>query len=264
MSKPVLSDLDFGSVSRVLGLPQATASGHPVTYDQWLAAQEGMAWKDDVDAASVGNLNLAAPGATIDGVTMTTGMRFLAKDQTTGADNGIYVWNGASTVATRASDMNASAEFNSAIVPVRAGSANGGTQWRQTASNPTLGTTAIVFVTFSSGAPAASESAAGIAEIATQAEVDAGTDDARFITPLKLKTSPLLLRKVSTLIGDGSATQFTVTHNLNSRDVHVAVYRASGAYDEVLVDQEHTTVNAVTIRFASAPAANAFRVVVVG
>lgn len=33
---------------------------------------------------------------------------------------------------------------------------------------------------------AASEAAAGIAEIATQAETDAGTDDARFVTPLKL------------------------------------------------------------------------------
>lgn len=35
---------------------------------------------------------------------------------------------------------------------------------------------------------AASETAAGIAEIATQAETDAGTDDLRFVTPLKLAT----------------------------------------------------------------------------
>lgn len=37
----------------------------------------------------------------------------------------------------------------------------------------------------------ASESAAGIAEIATQAETNAGIDDQRFITPLKLKNAPL-------------------------------------------------------------------------
>jgi 2-keto-3-deoxy-L-rhamnonate aldolase RhmA len=49
-----------------------------------------------------------------------------------------------------------------------------------------------------------------------------------------------------------------------TRDVQVAVYRNSGAYDEVLVDMEHTTVNAVTIRFTTPPAANAFRVVVIG
>ena len=37
--------------------------------------------------------------------------------------------------------------------------------------------------------PAASEAVAGIAEIATQAEVTAGTDDATIVTPLKLATS---------------------------------------------------------------------------
>lgn len=36
--------------------------------------------------------------------------------------------------------------------------------------------------------PPASETVAGIAEIATQAETDAGTDDERIVTPLKLKT----------------------------------------------------------------------------
>lgn len=37
--------------------------------------------------------------------------------------------------------------------------------------------------------PAASETVAGIAEIATQAEVTTGTDDARIVTPLKLATA---------------------------------------------------------------------------
>lgn len=37
--------------------------------------------------------------------------------------------------------------------------------------------------------PAASESVAGLAELATQAETDAGTDDARIVTPKKLKES---------------------------------------------------------------------------
>ena len=39
------------------------------------------------------------------------------------------------------------------------------------------------------GAPAASETVAGIAELATQAEVATGTDDLRIVTPLKLATS---------------------------------------------------------------------------
>lgn len=48
----------------------------------------------------------------------------------------------------------------------------------------TLDTTANTFT--ASGASAASESAAGIAEIATQSETNTGTDDTRFVTPLKL------------------------------------------------------------------------------
>jgi hypothetical protein len=36
--------------------------------------------------------------------------------------------------------------------------------------------------------PPASETVAGIAELATQVEVDAGTDDLRIVTPLKLTT----------------------------------------------------------------------------
>jgi len=43
--------------------------------------------------------------------------------------------------------------------------------------------------------PAASETVQGIIEIATQAETNTGTDDARAVTPLKLKTTPLTLPK---------------------------------------------------------------------
>lgn len=38
----------------------------------------------------------------------------------------------------------------------------------------------------------ASETVKGIAELATQAETDTGTDDTRIVTPLKLKTSPVV------------------------------------------------------------------------
>ena len=55
-----------------------------------------------------------------------------------------------------------------------------------------------------------------------------------------------------------------MTHNLNTKDCHVSVHRNSGSFDEVGCDIEHTTVNTCTIRFASAPSSNLFRVTVLG
>jgi hypothetical protein len=57
---------------------------------------------------------------------------------------------------------------------------------------------------------------------------------------------------------------FTATHNLGTRDVTVAVYSNSSPYAEVEVDVDHTSVNAVTLTFAVAPTAGAYRVVITG
>lgn len=70
--------------------------------------------------------------------------------------------------------------------------------------------------------------------------------------------------KFTASVGNGAATQFTVTHNLNSRDVQIQVYRTAAPYDTVMVDVERDTVNSAVVRFATAPTTNAFRVVVVG
>lgn len=62
----------------------------------------------------------------------------------------------------------------------------------------------------------------------------------------------------------GGATSQVITHNLNSRDVAVSVYENSSPYAEVYCDVERTSVNTVTLKFAKAPAANEYRVVITG
>lgn len=263
MARSQLTDLDFGGVSKAIGLPAPTAASDAANKAYVDSAVEGLAWKDSVRVASVATINLAAPGATIDGIAMVANDRFLAKDQSTASQNGIYIWNGAATPATRAADMNVAAEVEQAVVTVEEGTSAAVT-YRQTAINVTLDTTSLAFTTFGASVPAASESTAGVLEIATQVETDTGSDDARAVTPLKLKTSKLFNKTVGFAIGDASATSFNCDHNLNTKDVTVAVYRTSGNFDEVIADVQRSTVNRVIVLFASAPAAGAFRVVVQG
>lgn len=262
MAKKIFTDFDFQSVSKVINLPSPSSSGDAASKSYVDSLVEGLAWKDSCRVATQANLNLSSPGATIDGITMASQDRVLVRAQSTASENGIYVWNGASTAMTRSLDASTFAELEQAVTTVEEGTSAAVT-YRQDQVNGTIGSSTISWVSFGTSAPAASESTAGIAELATQAETDAGTDDARIVTPLKLATWSGRIKKYSVSIGDGSATSYTVTHNLASRDVHVTIYNAS-TYDEVLTDVTHTTTNTLTIVFATAPSSDAYRVVVVG
>lgn len=257
----VLGTFDFNGTGKIINLPDGVGNQDAATVGQLKAAIEGLAQKDDVRIRTASNISIASPGSTLDGLNMVLNDRVLVAGQTDPTENGIYIWNGPATPMTRSADASNGAELISALVPVAEGT-SAGTSWRQTAINITLGTTAIAFVAFGTVSPPASESTAGIAEVATQAETDAGTDDARFVSPLKLNNWAGRVRRFQQTIGDGTATQFTVTHNLNTRDIHAQVFRTSGNYDQVLVDVEALTVNSVRVTFNAAPASNAFRVVV--
>jgi hypothetical protein len=67
----------------------------------------------------------------------------------------------------------------------------------------------------------------------------------------------------SILIGNGSSVDYTVTHNLNSNNVHVQVYNNSTG-DLVICNVTVLTVNTVKISFYSAPATNSYKVIVIG
>lgn len=255
----ILTNLDFNNAGRIQNLPNAVSAQEPATLSQLNAAVEGLAHKDDVRVRTSSNISIASPGATLDGVALATNDRVLVSAQTSSAENGIYIWNGASIPMTRSADANVGAELVSAIVPVTEGT-SAGTVWRQTAVNITLGTTPILFVQFGTSSAASSETNSGIAELATQAETDAGTDDLRIVTPYKLSNWSGRVRRASQTIGDGTATQFTITHNFNTRDVDVQVRRASGNFDIVMVDTDFPTVNTARLTFASAPSAGAFQV----
>lgn len=108
----------------------------------------------------------------------------------------------------------------------------------------------------------ATETVLGVARIATQTEVNTGTNDTAFVTPLKLAT--LLANAVggyATNIGNGTLTSYAVTHNLGTRDVTVLIYD-NATYEQVFADVAMTSTSVATFSFATAPGANAYRVVI--
>lgn len=263
MSQKVHSNLDLQSIARIVGLLAPSASDEPVRKLDLDNAIEGLKQKDPCVVSTQSNLNLASPGATIDGVTMAASDRVLVRNQSAAAENGIYLWNGASSAMTRAGDASTAAELNGALVPVTGGTDDERT-FRQTATVTTLGTDSVTFAQFGTTAGAASETAAGIAELATQGETDTGTDDLRIVTPLKLATWAGKPKRYAASFGDGSATQYDLTHNLGSRDVLVQVVRVASPYDTIFCDVSRLDTNTVRLNFATAPTTNQFRGVIIG
>lgn len=61
-----------------------------------------------------------------------------------------------------------------------------------------------------------------------------------------------------------SATSYSIEHNLGTKDITVSVYETASPYSVVTTDLEYTSNSTVTIKFAVAPSAGEYRVVVVG
>jgi hypothetical protein len=175
------------SSKRITSLATPTADSDAATKAYVDSVAQGLAIKTPVFAATYAalpaytyNNGTAGVGATItanafgalvvDGQTISTvGTRVLVKNETAGnaAYNGIYTLTTAGGVAayfvlTRSLDMNVSTEFDGAFVFVQTGSANADTGWVQTADNPTIGTTPIVWVQFSGAGQYSANTSAGL------------------------------------------------------------------------------------------------------
>lgn len=158
---------------------------------------------------ALGNITLSGL-QTVDGVTCAAGDRILVANQTNAVDNGIYL--AATTAWTREPDFDGARDATTGtLVFVFAGTTKAATWWAVTTIMPfviaqdpvNFQQTTLAFI-----AVQATESIAGIAEIATEAETDAGTDDQRIVTPLKLaKKDP------QSVTSTGSANAYVVTYS---------------------------------------------------
>lgn len=170
----------------------------------------GQTLKGAVRVSTNANITLTAPGTTIDGVTMAVNDVFLAYGQTTGSQNGPYIWNGAAVGATRAANWDSTGEaVLGSYWIVREGTRKDNFALMTNDTTFTLGTDTLVVAHMSS------TPAGGIAY-----EQD---------------------------LGDGSAVSFTLTHNFGTKAVSIDVFRNASPYDELTVYVTRPTVNTVTV-----------------
>jgi hypothetical protein len=258
-----MSDIDFSNASRVVNMLDGVSAQDGVTVAQLNSAVEGLAWKDSVRVAGQVNITVASPGTTIDGITMAVNDRVLLKAQTAASENGIYIWNGSAVSMTRALDANTANELEAAVAMVEEGT-SAGSSFRQSAVNFTLGSGSVTWTTFGSASSAASTSSSGIVQIATQVEVDAGTDAVKPVTPSTLANAANRKLKFTQLIGDGSATSIAVTHNFGTTAITYSIFQEGGTNDEIQCQVRRTSNNVLTFLFNVVPASNTYRVTVLG
>ena len=125
------------------------------------------------------------------------------------------------------------------------------------------------YVEISAAPGQATESTPGIAAIATQAEVTAGSNNTKFVTPLKLATYTSGMAKKfavqnSSLTASGGVCTWSITNSLSTADVGVHVYEVSTG-DEVMcaVNVASGTIT-IKINSASNIAADTYRAVIIG
>jgi hypothetical protein len=245
-------------------------------------------------------LTATANGAlTVDGYTPAVGDRILVKNEVAGANNGLYdvtqVGSGATPyILTRNVYMDAPAEFPGAFIPVEdAGTTNANSLWLCTNTvAPTVGTTAITFtqlnkgtdlqpgtgITITGNTVAISATYVGQASITTLGTVTTGTWQATAIavayggtgaaTAPAARANLGAVGKYTATIGDAAATTITITqatHGLATNgSMHAECFDATTGvkvYPDITINN---TNGSVSFSFTSPPAANAYRIVILG
>jgi hypothetical protein len=236
---------------------------------------------------------------TVDGYAVAAGDRVLVKNEAAGANNGLYIvtqpGSGATPyILTRDVEMDTAAEFSGAFIAVEdAGTTNANSLWlcNNTAA-PVVGTTAITFVQLNKGTDLAagagititgnsvaiSATYIGQTSITTLGTITVGTWQGTAVavgfggtgatTAATARTNLGAVGKYTATIGDAAATTITITqatHGLATNgSMHAECFDATTGvkvYPDITINN---TNGSVSFSFTTAPAANAYRIVLLG
>jgi hypothetical protein len=219
-----------GTLTGDLILPSSVSTDlqRAISMADALNLMAGWSWKTRCRVATTGNLDLSAPGATIDGVTLSLNNRVLVKNQTAQSQNGIYLWKGASAAMVRASDADTWDELVSATVSVAEGTANADNRYTCTIDDGgTLGTNVVIWANTSAGASYLNGTGLDLVGnifsvlFATSAEGIAGTNTVKAINAAvlaavladwKATTTPLMASGAGSV---GSGNHFALANHVH-------------------------------------------------
>lgn len=250
------TDLNATS-QKIINVLDPTAAQDAATKAYVDSVAAGFDPKGSVRAATTTNGALATAyenGDTIDGITLATGDRILIKDQSAGAENGIYTVN-ATGAPTRATDFDTSAEVTSgASIFVDQGTANADTTWVLTTNDPiVLATTALVFTQFSGLGQVTA--GAGLTKTGNTLNVGAGTgitvnaDDVAIDTAVVSRKADFVDRETPSGTVNGSNVTFTLANTPTAGSEHVYL---NGLLQEPGSGNDYT-ISAAVITYLTAP-----------
>jgi hypothetical protein len=128
--------------------PKPVDTGFTIDKNYVDEALQSLDWKQSVRAASTTSVSLNSPGL-VDGVTLAEEDRVLLKNQSTGSENGIYIYYSASDALVRTLDAAQDSLTSGAAVYVEEGSLNSQTVWILSTYDPiVVGTTNLTWVQF--------------------------------------------------------------------------------------------------------------------